>query len=385
MAEQIKKNITEERVTGEERAVPVYESGYLEGVFPMLGPAEQMIEAVKAWDRERALSVLDGLDDDGLALLMALEELGHEEAVAEDYPSMAERSRAGVTDMGRDTSIAQLLAREGLAGNLEAGLARAKEPRKKHGKAIAASIAAILVAGAIGIGAYVALQPQTPDGPSAAGTESKRVVEGEKKSAGKKVSSPDDKAKDVVEGVGGSDKATTSEERHDEGVAGGVSGGGSSASDPATPSGGASSGSSGGSQASTPGGSGSSSGSSGGGSTGGSSSGNSGSGATQPPSPVQPSEPVHSHDYVAVYGDPVWVVDQVGYSYEQGIYGHICNGCGADITGRITEHAKEAGRGSGCGGWHEGVIGYETVTIPEIGHWGDAPLLGHRCACGASR
>ncbi len=81
----------------------------------------------------------------------------------------------------------------------------------------------------------------------------------------------------------------------------------------------------------------------------------------------------------------VWVVDREAWTESVPVYGtvevSICNICGTDITGNTSAHAKEhmkAGEGSG----HHSevrreIIGYDTVSHAEEGHWETKVVGGH--------
>ncbi|MFR2586413.1 MAG: hypothetical protein ACLS9I_00560 [Adlercreutzia equolifaciens] len=59
----------------------------------------------------------------------------------------------------------------------------------------------------------------------------------------------------------------------------------------------------------------------------------------------------------------------------------ICNICGTDITGNTSAHAKEhmkAGEGSGHHSeTRQKIIGYNTVSHSEEGHWETKAVGGH--------
>ena len=76
--------------------------------------------------------------------------------------------------------------------------------------------------------------------------------------------------------------------------------------------------------------------------------------------------------------EKVWVVDEEGYTWQKPIYEThdrtICNICGADITEDITGHDKtyHLPYGDGFSYRNEMVdtlVGYETITVPEKGHY----------------
>ncbi|WP_296153016.1 hypothetical protein [Ruminococcus sp.] len=76
--------------------------------------------------------------------------------------------------------------------------------------------------------------------------------------------------------------------------------------------------------------------------------------------------------------EKVWVVDEEGYTWQKPIYEThdrtICNICGADITEDITGHDKtyHLPYGDDFSYRNEMVdtlVGYETITVPEKGHY----------------
>lgn len=81
----------------------------------------------------------------------------------------------------------------------------------------------------------------------------------------------------------------------------------------------------------------------------------------------------------------VWVVDKEAWTESAPIYGTIeisvCNICGTDITGNTSAHAKEhmkAGEGSGHHSeTRQKIIGYNTVSHSEEGHWETKAVGGH--------
>ena len=75
--------------------------------------------------------------------------------------------------------------------------------------------------------------------------------------------------------------------------------------------------------------------------------------------------------------EKVWVVDEEGYTWQCPIYedhtAAICNTCGAEITGHTSEH-MEAHMDKGENGSYRvetvsTIVGYETETVPEKGHY----------------
>lgn len=75
--------------------------------------------------------------------------------------------------------------------------------------------------------------------------------------------------------------------------------------------------------------------------------------------------------------EKVWVVDEEGYTWQCPIYedhtAAICNTCGAEITGHTSEH-MESHMDKGENGSYRvetvsTIVGYETETVPEKGHY----------------
>lgn len=76
--------------------------------------------------------------------------------------------------------------------------------------------------------------------------------------------------------------------------------------------------------------------------------------------------------------EQVWVVDEEGYTWQKPIYethdATICNICGEEITGHITEHDKTKHLPYGDDFSYrcemvDTLVGYETITVPEKGHY----------------
>jgi len=76
--------------------------------------------------------------------------------------------------------------------------------------------------------------------------------------------------------------------------------------------------------------------------------------------------------------EKVWVVDEEGYTWQkpivEGQWRTICNICGADITEDVTGHDKTYHLPYGddfsySDKWIEQITGYETITVPEKGHY----------------
>ena len=76
--------------------------------------------------------------------------------------------------------------------------------------------------------------------------------------------------------------------------------------------------------------------------------------------------------------EQVWVVDEEGYTWQkpivEGQWRTICNICGADITEDVTGHDKTYHLPYGddfsySDKWIEQITGYETIKVPEKGHY----------------
>lgn len=118
-----------------------------------------------------------------------------------------------------------------------------------------------------------------------------------------------------------------------------------------------------------------------------SNSGSSGSGSSSSskPAPAPATQPATKdpHEgktwYDAEYKtEKVWVVDEEGYTWQKPIYethdATICNICGEEITGHITEHDKTKHLPYGDDFSYrcemvDTLVGYETITVPEKGHY----------------
>lgn len=110
----------------------------------------------------------------------------------------------------------------------------------------------------------------------------------------------------------------------------------------------------------------------------------SGSGSSSSSNPAPATQPATKdpHEgktwYDAEYKtEKVWVVDEEGYTWQKPIYEThdrtICNTCGADITDNCSEHI-EAHMDKGENGSYRNemvdtLVGYETITVPEKGHY----------------
>jgi|GEM_PF-326588 hypothetical protein len=110
----------------------------------------------------------------------------------------------------------------------------------------------------------------------------------------------------------------------------------------------------------------------------------SGSSSSSKPAPAPATQPATKdpHEgktwYDAEYKtEKVWVVDEEGYTWQCPIYedhtAAICNTCGAEITGHTSEH-MEAHMDKGENGSYRvetvsTIVGYETETVPEKGHY----------------
>ena len=109
----------------------------------------------------------------------------------------------------------------------------------------------------------------------------------------------------------------------------------------------------------------------------------SGSSSSSKPAPATQPATKDQHEgktwYDAEYKtEKVWVVDEEGYTWQKPIYEThdrtICNICGADITEDITGHDKtyHLPYGDDFSYRNEMVdtlVGYETITVPEKGHY----------------
>ena len=75
--------------------------------------------------------------------------------------------------------------------------------------------------------------------------------------------------------------------------------------------------------------------------------------------------------------EQVWVVDEEGYTWQKPIYEThdrtICNTCGADITDNCAEHGKQHMLNGENSSYRnemvDTLVGYETITVPEKGHY----------------
>lgn len=111
----------------------------------------------------------------------------------------------------------------------------------------------------------------------------------------------------------------------------------------------------------------------------------SGSSSSSKPEPAPATQPATKdpHEgktwYDAEYKtEKVWVVDEEGYTWQkpivEGQWRTICNICGADITEDVTGHDKTYHLPYGddfsySDKWIEQITGYETITVPEKGHY----------------
>ena len=109
----------------------------------------------------------------------------------------------------------------------------------------------------------------------------------------------------------------------------------------------------------------------------------SGSSSSSKPAPATQPATKDQHEgktwYDAEYKtEKVWVVDEEGYTWQKPIYethdATICNICGEEITGHITEHDKTKHLPYGDDFSYrcemvDTLVGYETITVPEKGHY----------------
>ena len=101
------------------------------------------------------------------------------------------------------------------------------------------------------------------------------------------------------------------------------------------------------------------------------------------------SQPQHAHSWVAqtttVHHDAVYqTVHHEAVTEER----HICNGCGADITGSESAHLKENIL-NGCGGWHSEVVTVQAAYDEQVlvsAAWDETVTTGYACStCGATK
>ena len=110
----------------------------------------------------------------------------------------------------------------------------------------------------------------------------------------------------------------------------------------------------------------------------------SGSSSSSKPEPAPATQPATKdpHEgktwYDAEYKtEKVWVVDEEGYTWQKPIYEThdrtICNTCGADITDNCAEHGKQHMLNGENSSYRnemvDTLVGYETVEVPEKGHY----------------
>ena len=110
----------------------------------------------------------------------------------------------------------------------------------------------------------------------------------------------------------------------------------------------------------------------------------SGSSSSSKPAPAPATQPAtkdphegktwHDAEYKT---EKVWVVDEKGYTWQKPIYEThdrtICNTCGADITDNCAEHGKQHMLNGENSSYRnemvDTLVGYETITVPEKGHY----------------
>lgn len=88
-------------------------------------------------------------------------------------------------------------------------------------------------------------------------------------------------------------------------------------------------------------------------------------------------EAVYEDKYYPAETEQVWVVDEEGYTWERPIYeshpAAICNTCGEEIIGdayeHIFAHMDKGENGSYRCETVRTLVGYETVEVPEKGHY----------------
>ena len=110
------------------------------------------------------------------------------------------------------------------------------------------------------------------------------------------------------------------------------------------------------------------------------SSGSGSSSSSKPAPATQPAKDPYEGKtwYDAEYKtEKVWVVDEEGYTWQKPIYEThdrtICNTCGADITDNCAEHGKQHMLNGENSSYRnemvDTLVGYETITVPEKGHY----------------
>ena len=111
----------------------------------------------------------------------------------------------------------------------------------------------------------------------------------------------------------------------------------------------------------------------------------SGSSSSSKPAPAPATQPAtkdphegktwHDAEYKT---EKVWVVDEEGYTWQCPIYEDrtvtICNICGAEITGNVQGHDEAVHLPNGDDFSYRvetvsTIVGYETETVPEKGHY----------------
>lgn len=109
----------------------------------------------------------------------------------------------------------------------------------------------------------------------------------------------------------------------------------------------------------------------------------SGSSSSSKPAPATQPATKDPHEgktwYDAEYKtEKVWVVDEEGYTWQKPIYekhtATICNICGAEITGNVQGHDEAVHLPNGDDFSYRvetvsNIVGYETVEVPEKGHY----------------
>ena len=113
-------------------------------------------------------------------------------------------------------------------------------------------------------------------------------------------------------------------------------------------------------------------------------SGGSGSSSSSKPEPAPATQPAtkdphegktwHEAEYKT---EKVWVVDEEACTWQKPIYEThdrtICNTCGADITDNCAEHGKQHMLNGENSSYRnemvDTLVGYETITVPEKGHY----------------
>ena len=303
------------------------------------------------WDAASSTPLIAHITGDGVDLYTALDEEGKArvELLPGDY------TVEFVPGIGADGSLLKVPGKQKLSVNDSGGLVSAAASKSDAADVSKEEVSAVME--------QIAAAVKNGDS-SLKGEAGKKLLETAKANAAANPNM-DDEAKADAEAKAAEGEKAADEPAKDEGA--GASSGGSSAST---------------AQAAAPSGSGSGSG--------GASSSSSSSGGSS-----APSQPAHSHNWVAVtsqqwHSNPVsvWVQDSAAWDeprYNQQVRS-ICNTCGADITGNTTAHFKASGR-NGCSGYHSETVQVQTGTTHHeaTGHY-ETVTTGYVCSgCGAAK